>query len=98
MVLSGIVVKLGIIGHLGALSASVKIQQIAAETGDNNGGKYKKHAFKSKANMTKLSQPPRLSWDSFSVICLAKPAWAFGYTPRSTGLFGLAHHCDQPPT
>ena len=78
MVLSGIVVKLRIIGHLGALSTSVKIQQIAAETGDNNGGKYKKHAFKSKANMTKLSQPPRLSWDSFSVICLAKPAGTCG--------------------
>ena len=78
MILSGIVVKLGIIGHLGALSAGVKIEQIAAETGDNNGGKYKKHAFKSKANMTKLSQPPRLSWDSFSVICLAKPAGACG--------------------
>lgn len=78
IILSGIVVKLSIIGHLGALSASIKIQQIAAKTGDNNGSKYKKHAFKSKANMTKLSQPPRLSWDSFSVICQAKPAWACG--------------------
>ena len=74
IILSGIVVKLSIIGTPGTLSASIKIQQIAAKTGDNNGSKYKKHAFKSKANMTKLSQPPRLSWDSFSVICQAKPA------------------------
>ena len=78
IILSGIVVKLSIIGSPGTLSASIKIQQIAAKTGDNNGSKYKKHAFKSKANMTKLSQPPRLSWDSFSVICLAKPAGTCG--------------------